>query len=212
LSLNDQTTHDPSLIFMSIQGDHMIHFNKVFPIITLLLVVSVARADKVTTDFDHKANFATYHTFSWGAVTTVNSLNESRIKRDIAKQLQAKGWQLMPSGGAVTVVVTGNVKNEQELETMYDGLGGGWGGGWGFGGFDRFGGGGEFGGGGFGEATTTTTEQPVGSLVVDLLDTSSKKLLFRGLSSGDVSSKSKNNTKNLVKDVEKMFKDFPPKA
>ena len=190
----------------------MNYFSNVLPLATLLLTVSAAHADKVTTDYDHKAAFSTYHTFSWGAVTTNNPLNESRLKGDIAKELQAKGWQLTPSGGAVTVVITGNVKNEQQLETMYDGMGGGWGGGWGFGGFGRFGGRGEFGGGGFGDATTTTTEQPVGSLVVDLLDTSSKQLVFRGLSTGDVSTKAKNNTKNLAKDIEKMFKDFPPKA
>jgi hypothetical protein len=189
----------------------MNHFRKVFPLAILILAVSVAHAARVTTDYDHKADFSTYHTFSWGSVTTSNPLNEDRLKRDIAKELQAKGWQLLPSGGAVTVVATGNVVSEQELETTYDGMGGGWGGGWGFGGFGRFGGGGEFGGGGFGEATTTATEQPVGNLVVDLLDTSSKKLLFRGLSNGDLSTKAKSNTKNLAKDVNQMFKDFPPK-
>jgi hypothetical protein len=40
-----------------------------------------------------------------------------------------RGWTLAPTGGSVTVFATDNIHDQQEIETMYDGLGGGWGGG-----------------------------------------------------------------------------------
>ena len=88
---------------------------------------------------------------------------------------------------------------------MYDGFGGGWGGGWGWGGW------GWGGLGGFGEATTTTTNQPVGNLVVDLFEGTSKNLLWRGLATEDLSSNEDKNTKAVDNDIHSMFKNFPPK-
>jgi hypothetical protein len=83
---------------------------------------------------------------------------------------------------------------------------GGWGG-WGWGGWGWGGGWGS----GVGEATTTTTNQPVSNLVIDLFDASTKKLLWRGLATEDLSSNAQKNTKSLDGDVAKMFKGFPPK-
>jgi hypothetical protein len=50
----------------------------------------------------------------------------------------------------------------------------------------------------------------VGTLVVDLFDTKTKQLLWRGTSSDTLSNNSDKNIKNLDKGVEKMFKNFPP--
>ncbi|HEV2272617.1 MAG TPA: DUF4136 domain-containing protein [Acidobacteriaceae bacterium] len=172
----------------------------------LLAVGSTAFADNVKTDFDHGADFSKFHTYSWGKVTTANPFYVDRIKDAVNRDLQSKGWQMVPSGGDATVFATDRVHNEQELETMYDGMGGGWGGGWGWGGW------GGMGGGGMGEATTNTVNQRVGHLVVDMFESNSKKLLWRGSSTADLSNNSDKNTKNLEKDVDKMLKNFPPKA
>jgi hypothetical protein len=85
-------------------------------------------------------------------------------------------------------------KNQQTLNTFYDGFGGGW----------RW--------GGFGDATTTTETYKVGTLVVDLFDAKAKKLIWRGSSSDTLSSNADKNTKNLDKGVLKMFAHFPPEA
>jgi hypothetical protein len=77
------------------------------------------------------------------------------------------------------------------------------------------GGGGFWGGfgnpGGFGDATTTTTKQPVDNLVVDIFDGNSKNLLWRGLATEDLSTNANKNTKSLDSDIARMFKNFPPK-
>ena len=90
-----------------------------------------------------------------------------------------------------------STQNQQTLNTFYDGFGGGWG--W------R-----RFGGRGFWEATTTTETYKVGTLVVDLFDTKTKQLIWRGAASDTLSNNSDKNIKNLDKGVDKMFKQFPP--
>ena len=176
----------------------------------LLLSATFAQASNVRTDYDHRIDFSSYHTYSWGTVKTSNPLYEHRVKAAIDKDLQAKGWRLLASGGSATVFAADHVKNEREAETMYDGMGGGWGDGWGFGGFGGFGGG--YGMGGFGESTTTEEDQRVGHLVVDIFDTSKHQLLFRGVANEDLSNNPEKNTKSLDKDISDMLKKFPPKS
>ena len=64
----------------------------------------------------------------------------------------------------------------------------------------------------FGEGTGAAYTQEVGTLVVSMFDGKSKHLIWRGKVSGDLSSNPDKNTKKLAKDVQKMFKNFPPRA
>jgi hypothetical protein len=163
----------------------------------MFLFAGKASAQQVKTDYDHSANFGQYKTYSWEQVKTKNALDVDRIKSAVNAALAAKGWTQVDSGGDVSIVALETTQNQQTLNTFYDGFGGGWG--W------R-----GFGGGGFGEATTTTDTYKVGTLVVDLFDTKTKTLLWRGSSSDTLSNNSNKNIKNLDKGVEKMFKKFPP--
>jgi len=61
------------------------------------------------------------------------------------------------------------------------------------------------------DITTTETYQ-VGSLVLEMFDTRTAKLIWRGSSSDTLSSKPAKNIKNLDKGVQRMFKNFPPEA
>jgi len=167
-----------------------------------------AFAADVRTDYDHSVNFSQYNTYSWGKVQATNPFFVSRIQGAVDQQLQAKGWKLMPSGGAVTVVATDNIHSQQEVQTMYDGWPGGWGLGWGWRNWAWSGGWAD----GFGTSTTTTTDKPVSNLVIDLFEGGSKKLLWRGLAMEDLSSNANSNTKKVDGDIRNMFKSFPPKA
>jgi hypothetical protein len=180
-------------------------------LVAIVLIGSsmTAFAGDVRTDYDHSVNFSQFNTYSWGKVQTSNPFFASRIQQAVDRQLQAKGWTLMPTGGLVTVFATDNIHNQQQMQTMYDNLGGGWGGGWGWGGW---GWGGGWADPGFGTATTTTTTQQVSNLAIDLFDGNSKKLLWRGLATEDLSSNADRNTKMVDGDINNMFKNFPPKA
>ena len=162
----------------------------------MLLLAGIASAQQVKTDYDRSANFAQYKTYSWEHVKTQDALNVDRIKSAVNAALVAKGLTQVDSGGEISVVAVEMTQNQQTLNTFYNGFGGGWG-------WRRF-------GGGLGEATTTTETYKVGTLVVDLFETGTKKLLWRGSSSDTLSNNSDKNIKNLDKGVEKMFKKFPP--
>ena len=160
-----------------------------------LIVATVSFAQDVKSDYDHSTNFSQYKTFSWEKVQTKDPLMVDRIKDAVNGALSAKGWTLVPSGGDVEVFAIETTQNQQTLDTFYNGFGGGrrWGG---------------F--GGFGDATTTVDTYKVGTLVVDLFDAKTEKLIWRSSSSDTLSDKSDKNTKNLDKGVNKMFKHFPP--
>src|ERR1700756_1671485 len=163
----------------------------------VILLTGMVSAQQVKTDYDRSANFAQYKTYSWAQVKTKDALDVDRIKAAVNAALAAKGWTQVDSGGDVSIVAMEIARNQQTWSTFYDGFGGGWG--W------R-----RFGGGGFGEATTTTETYKVGTVVVDLFDTKTKTLLWRGTSSDTLSNNSDKNIKNMDKGVQKMFKKFPP--
>ena len=68
---------------------------------------------------------AQYKTYSWGKIQTANGLWDERVKDAIASQLAAQGWTEVPSGGDVVIAARDAVQNQQELNTFYDGFGGG---------------------------------------------------------------------------------------
>jgi hypothetical protein len=164
---------------------------------TLLIAIIMtipAVAQQVKTDYDRSANFSQYKTYSWSGVKTADPLLVDRIKNAVNSALSAKGLTQVDSGGNLTINAMEITKDQQTLDTFYNG---------GFGG-RRF--------GGLGDATTTTETYKIGTLVVDLFDAQSKELVFRGSSSDTLSDKSDKNIKNLNKGVEKMFKHLPPEA
>jgi hypothetical protein len=165
----------------------------------VLLSATVLLAQQVKTDYDRSADFSQYKTYSWEKVQTQDPLWVNRIKEAVNAELTAKGLTPVASGGDVAIIAIEMTQNEQTLNTFYDNFGGGWG---------RRGGG--F--GGFGNATTTTENYKVGTLVVDLFDAKNKNLIWRGSSSDTLSNKSDKNIKNLDKGVKKMFDHFPPEA
>ena len=160
-----------------------------------LLFASASFAQQVKTDYDRSADFSRYKTYSWEKVQTQDALWVDRIKEAVNAALTAKGWTPVASGGDVSVVAIEMTKNQQSLDTFYNGFGGGW----------RW-------GGGFGDATTTVHNYKVGTLVVDLFDSKSKAIVWRGSSSDTLSNKSDNNIKDLDKGVQKMFDHFPPES
>jgi hypothetical protein len=160
-----------------------------------LLLASASFAQQVKTDYDRSTDFSHYKTYSWEKVQTSDPLWVDRIKEAVNSALATKGLTPVASGGDIAIVAIEMTKNQQTLNTFYDGFGGGW----------RW-------GGGFGNATTTVDNYKVGTLIVDLFDANSKQIIWRGSSSDTLSDKSDKNIKNLDKGVQKMFDNYPPGA
>jgi hypothetical protein len=158
------------------------------------LVSIPAFADRVVFDYDHSVNFTHYRTYSWGHIHASDPLFEGHIRDAVDHALQAKGWQLVPYGGNVTLTAVAIERHRAEYTTFYDGLGGGL----------------RWRGWGFGMATTSIDRVPIGTLVIDMYDSSSENLIWRGEASDQLSDKPDKDTKKLDKAVGKLFEKFPP--
>jgi hypothetical protein len=156
-----------------------------------LFAVATAFPADVVVDYNLSADFSQIHTYSWIGVRAGDSLWQDRIMHDVDAELSAKGWQKVASGGDVSVSAFGRTGERDNLETFYTGFPGwrwrGWGG-----------------------VTTQVVPERVGTLVVDVFQSGTKELLWRGRASEVLSSKPEKNDKKVEEAVNKMFKKFPP--
>jgi Domain of unknown function (DUF4136) len=166
-------------------------------LLSVAVLIAVAAWASTTTDYDHNVDFANFKTYSWGKLETSNSIWDERVKSAVDSALTAKGWTHLPSGGDVLVNAFGKSHSEHTINTFYDGFEGGW----------RWRGFGDF-----GEATTTVDTYKVGTLVVDMFDSNTKNLIWRGVAIDTLSSNPEKNTKKLDGEVHKMFERFPPNS
>ena len=163
----------------------------------LLSIAGVAVAAKIMSDFDPNANFSQYKTFMWIRKPHMQDpLMDDRIVNAINAELTAKGWTMVDDGADVGVAAHVATKKDHTLETFYNGFGG-----WGW----------HYWGGGMGIATTHVDSYTVGTLVVDLFDSRTKQLIWRGWASDALPDNPEKESKKLNKDIEKLFKNFPPK-
>jgi Domain of unknown function (DUF4136) len=174
-----------------------------------LLTAATAFADKVNVDFDKDSDFSRYKTYTFAPGTpTPETLMNQRIERALEAQLAARGLTKVEGNADLTVVYHCSVTQQTQLNTTS--LGGwGWGPGWrrGWG----WGGGWRGGWGGLGGNAITQVEQiPVGTLIVDVGDSASKRYVWRGTATRTISSKPDKNAQAIDNDVRKMFEKFPP--
>ena len=158
--------------------------------LTIAMLIAVAAyAQKVTTDSDPAALFATYKTYAWTKGTpSPNPLGEQRIHAAVDSHLAAKGLTL--AAGDPDVIVATHVMTQQQNEVFADGFGP-----WGLAG---------------GVATVETYVQ--GTLIVDLYDATTKKMVWRGVATGTASDKPSKNTEKIDKALVKMFERYPPQG
>lgn len=166
------------------------------PVLALLLASISGFAQKITTDYDHGANFSNYHAYAWTEGTHVkDQLMDQRIHDDVDQQLAAKGYKKVedPSQADVLVAYDAAVGQQTQLNTM--GMGG-WGRGWGMG----------------GEMATTTVDYiPVGTLAVRIGDNKTHRLVWRGTASGNLKDEPEKVAQQIQKSTAKMFAKYPPK-
>lgn len=165
----------------------------------LVLTMAVAAmAQQVETTVDRTADFSKYRTFSieiatpWG-----NPIGEKHMLEELMAAFTAKGWALDTQGSPdVRILVHGATKEKQRLDTFYTGGYGGYGG-WGW--------------GGVGSSTTSVSEFTEGTLVVDIFDSATKALVWRGVAQDELKAKQSKREKQAAKAISKLLRDFPPK-
>lgn len=153
----------------------------------------------VMTNYDKNFNYSQIKSFYVKIGTAWNNpANEDYAKASVAKELTAKGWTQAPdaSSADALVLIHGATETRHTMQNFYAG---------GYGGYDWAAGPG---------AVVATKEIPikVGTGVIDIFDTKTKKLLFRGMAEDELSEKGSDNQQKIDKAVKAIFKDFPPKS
>jgi len=178
---------------------------RVIPLVAcIFFVTSFAFASDIDVDYDHSANFSKYRTFTvLKNARTENPLMDERIAGFVRNQLMAKGLKPVATDADLTVRTKTSTAERQILNTYYDG---GWGPGWGWGWGPRWG----WGWGGPGWETTYVDTSLEATTVVDLIDATSEKVVWRGTAIGSISHKPEKAAKKHAKRIAEMFEKFPP--
>jgi hypothetical protein len=168
---------------------------------SLVLITSCGPQLTVTNDYDHTANFSQFHTFKIVQLEqqyqALSQFNQTRVINAVNAQMLAKGFT-QSENPDVLVNITSIMKNKQEIVANSYGYGGGyrpyaWGG---------------------GNMSTTVNVQnyTAGSLIIEVANASTKKLLWEGIGNQDIDAPSNNPEKAINSAVQSIMASFPPGA
>ena len=174
---------------------------KITLLFIVLLLLSACSSLKVTQHYDEEADFSKYKAFFMlppdpSIDIHVNRYDKELLLRSIADEMKSRGYTQNEASGDLSVNMfvilddkTG-ITNYTSFYTM---------GGWGY--YYPFGYG--YGGGNY-QYTITK-----GTLIIDVFDHRSKKLLWQGVGIGTVEEDQLRRQKNLPRVVEKIFWKYP---
>ena len=158
--------------------------------VAMTLSTAIVFAQKVNVDSDSAAPFGTYKTYGWVAGTPApDQLNEQQLHAGVDARLAARGLKEVSADPDVVVSTHVTTKEEQSYIATGFGMGP-----WGF-------------GGGLGPATVETYVE--GTLIVDLYDAKTKKMVWRGVATATASDKPSKNAEKMYKALDKMFEKYP---
>ncbi len=177
-----------------------------FVTLAILAVATAAWAQDIRYNFDKSANFAKYKTFKWvenNSGDKLDDLTKKDLQSAIEAELAKKGLQKSTTDAAdLYIAYVASVTTEKQVNSFDSGYrsGPGWYGPYGYGGW------------GGGSSTTTTYTIYNGTVAVDMYDSATKQLVWRGAAAKELDPKAKpdKRTKNMQKATEKLFKNYPP--
>jgi uncharacterized protein DUF4136 len=169
----------------------------------VLLFPVLALAQKTSFDFDKSADFSKFKTYSLKDGTKVGQpLIDNRIVAAIDTELAAKGLKKSDAASDLVVVYHVAFDKQQDI-TAYSSNFGGYGG-YGY----RY-------GGGWGTTTTDVRVNQilVGTLVLDIADSTKMEVVWRGMGVKEIDTQAKadKRDKNINGAVKKILNNFPPK-
>ena len=159
---------------------------------------------KVTNDYDKSVNFSGYKTYSFYDLKTsgsVSKLNADRIINAIKAELARKGFKETGSSPDLFVNAMTILKDKQEVTatTNYYGYGGA---------YRPYG---YYGGAGAsGYTTYNTYEYKDGSLIIDIVDAKTNKMIWEGIGNKDIDKAPKDPDAAIKNAVTSIMATFPP--
>jgi len=156
-------------------------------------------AQTVTIDYDHTVNFAKFRTYTWDKVHASNPGVESRITLALNRDMTGRYMTEVSKGGDVTITAVEANQDKKEFTDFYNSLSSyTWQRGWGSNGFL--------------DSAATVEDIPLDTLVIDMYDTKTAKLLWRGtitLPAADANNKDADQ--KFDKAVTQLISKYPPK-
>jgi hypothetical protein len=156
---------------------------------------------KVSVDYDRAADFSPYKTYTLVDVAAkgeVSELNATRVMNAIRENMKTKGYAEVPADADLLVNAVTVSKTKQQVTANSDYYG--------YGGIYR-----PYGYWGGGSVTFSTYNYVDGSLIIDIVNNKSQKLLWQGIGNAEIDNKPNNPDEFIQHAVKKILKDFPPK-
>jgi len=170
-----------------------------------ILVLSCGPSLKVSNDFDKSVDFKKYKTFALYRADTINpaisELNRGRVIEAIKSEMKKKGFEETTSNPDVLVnaVAIFQDKTSVTANTNY----------YGYGGVYR-----PYYWGGVGSSYSYTSydvnHYKEGSLIIDVIDASTKQLIWQGIGQGEVDGPLKDPDTRIPKGIASIMAGFPP--
>lgn len=180
---------------------------KLMMIITAITFFCDIAFAQVTCDFDKTVNFNKYKTYSFAgwqenSDQVLNDLDKDRILNSFKAEFEKRTMSLVNENAdaIVTLYIVIENKTSTTAYTAYNSnMGMSYGVNWAW---------------SNGSATTTYTENDylVGTLVVDVYDAVTKKLIWQGVSQSTIKENAAKREKTIPKKVSKLMKKFPLKV
>jgi len=168
-----------------------------------LILASCGTPVKVTSDYDRANDFSGYKTFTVYDIKTkgqVSSLNADRIVNAIKAELTKKGFIEISSNPDLQINALTFLKDKQAVtaNTNYYGYGGD---------YRSYG----YWGAGIGGSTSYDTyNYKDGSLIIDIIDTKTKKMVWTGTGNAEIDKAPKDPDEFIAGAVKKILSAFPP--
>jgi len=174
-------------------------------IATAIIVWSCAPTLKVNSDYDKDVNFSTYKKFALYNPENINQaiseLNRARVVTAIKSEMVKRGFVEDSTSPDLLVNAVAIFEDRQSMSSTSTG-GGYYGGRYGAYGW----------GGGSSHTTYDVRNYKDGSLVIDVIEASTKKLVWQGTGNKEIDGPVKNPDVNIPKAVGLIMTSFPPGA
>ncbi len=185
---------------------NLIKFNLLVTMCCLLVLPSSAQ---VKSDYDKDADFSKYQTYSFAgwqddSDKQINEFDKKRILDALKSEFDKRGMMLKEGDADAKIVLYLVLDNKTSTTAYTDYMGGmGYGPRWGWGM-----------GAGMGSSTTTYSQNDYteGTMVIDMYDADSNKLVWQGVMTKAIQENPKKREKTIPKSAKKLMKQFPVSA
>jgi Domain of unknown function (DUF4136) len=178
-----------------------------------LLIAAPLLAQEINVDYDHNFQFSQTKSYSWGKIETADPMVEPRVTAAVDRVLQGYGFKESDKNKKGDVIVTAiEATNPQGYTRFYRSVAiVDWHRGWGS--------------GGFADGVTSLRQIHPGTLIIDIYDGATHKLIWRGTATQTPSAVAKEQDESkqklgyntldpahVDKTVDTLFANYPPKT